>query len=261
MSGTDICQVCKSEVSKKPDDMMVFCCECRRPYHRLCHNPPIDPICIELLDVQFYCCMCIGHHAEQSLETGLPSTELSSETRKAYLQSLTKTQLIYLLQYAETMHPSLPIYSPNTTRYVAQIKQENDDIHKIKCQMGPGNEDLLVSVISDYAREHKTSQGLTLTQLFEELESSGRVHDMSPLFKHSATRALQRALRKGMVLEHNGMYQPNPDFQATTELYLTQLLKADDTVIFGHITCRLPEAPHQEIEKSEVFGHRIYLHS
>lgn len=262
MSKTeDVCYVCKSEHSKTSDDTMVFCCECRRPYHRLCHNPPVDRICIEVLDVQFYCSACVGHHAEQSLETGVPSTDLSSETRKAYLHSLSKTQLIYLLQFAETLHPTLPIYSPYTTRYVAQLKQESEDMREIRGQLCPGNEDLLVGTIADYARAHADSAGLSLGGLFQELETSGKVPNMDAAFKHSATRALQRALRKSMIVERNGLYLPNSDFHATTELYLTQLLKADDTVIFAHIPCRVPEAAHVEVEKSEVFGHRIYMHT
>ena len=255
----NVCQICKSETPPNKDDTLVFCCECRRAYHRLCHKPPVARICIEVLDVLWFCKSLAGHHAEQGLGTGVASTELTSETRKAYLSSLTKTQLIHLLQFAETLQPSLPIYPPNTQSYVEQIEQENEDIRQMKYQIGPGNEDLLVSVINDYANAHKNSPGLTIQQLWKELETTGKVERMNAVFKHSTTRALQRALRKCMILERNGNFLPNPDFQATSELYLTQLLKADDKVIFEHIPSRVAESNHHEVEKGDVFSHRIYM--
>lgn len=253
------CHACKRENSE-PGDPIVFCNQCKTPYHRMCHKPPIDRICIDVLDAKWFCHNCIGQHPELALETGVPGTEFEPETRKAYLSSLSKIQLMHLLEFAETIEPSLPIYSPNTRKHVARLEQENDDIRHIEFQMRPGNEDLVVSVVTEWARRYPDSQGVTIRDIFQQIEQGEKGRDMDAAFKHSATRALQRALRKGRLTERNGKYLPNPYYQPSSELSLTQLLKADDNVMFSHFPLRLIDGQDQnEVIKSDVFSHRVYI--
>lgn len=253
------CHECKKENSD-PDNPIVFCNQCKTPYHQRCHRPHIDRICIDVLDAKWFCNRCIGQHPELSLETGVPGTEFEPETRKAYLSSLSKTQLINLLEYAETMEPSLPIYSPNTRKHVARLKQETDDIKHIEYQMRPGNEDLVVNVVTERSRKYPDSQGVSVREIFKQIEEDEKQNDLDPAFKHSATRALQRALRKGRLTERNGRYLPNPFYQPSSELGLTQLLKGDDNVMFSHFPLRLVDGQDQnEVLKSDVFSHRVYI--
>lgn len=254
-----VCHVCKRE-SSDPGNPIVFCNQCRTPYHRLCHKPKIDRICIDVLDVKWFCHHCIVQHPELTLETGVSATMIEPETRKAYLSSLSKEQLIHLLEFAETVEPSLPIYSPNTRKHVAQLQQEDEDIRQIEFQMRPGNEDLVANIVSEWARKYPDSQGVTVLDIWQHIEDSGIVSELDATFKHSATRALQRALRKGRLSERNGKYLPNPDYQPSSDLKLTQLLKADDNVMFNHMPLRLMDGQDlNEVVKSDAFSHRVYV--
>lgn len=255
------CTVCKKGNSD-PENPVLFCPQCQTGYHRFCHKPPIDRIFLDVKDAQWFCHECIGQqNPELIIETGVPGTEIEPETRKEYLQSLSKTQLVLLLQYAESIDPSLPLYSPHTQQHVARLEQENEDMRQIQRQMLPGNEDLVVQVISEYAKRHAKTPGVTISDIWEIIEQSGKVKALDAAFKHAATRALQRALRKGRLMERNGRFLPNPDYQASSELHLTQLLRADDNAMFSHMPLRLRDGPDStEIPKSDAFSHKVYIH-
>jgi len=261
------CTVCRKENSTA-ENPVVFCPQCRKAYHRFCHRPPVDRIYVAVKDAEWFCHECIGQqHPELALETGVPSTDIEPETRKEYLLSLTKTQLVYLLQFAETIDPSLPIYSPHTSRDVARLEQENADMRHIEFQMRPGNEDLVVQVVSDHARSHAQSPGVTMLDIWRLIEEGGHVKNgpngeaLDASFKHAATRALQRALRKGRLVERAGRFLPNSDYQPSSESHLKQLLKGDDNVMFSHMPLRLRDGQETaELLKSDTFSQKVYVH-
>lgn len=71
-----------------------------------------------------------------------------------YLSSLTKAQLIELIQFAETLHPKLPIYSPNTHAIALRMQLENDKKEHHTTQSKVNYEDLLVDAINAKSTGH-----------------------------------------------------------------------------------------------------------
>lgn len=52
-----VCKICLRGVSPA-SNMIVFCDGCNVPYHRYCHQPPIDQSVIDELDKEWYCKQC-----------------------------------------------------------------------------------------------------------------------------------------------------------------------------------------------------------
>jgi len=52
-----VCKTCLRGVSPA-NNMIVFCDGCNVPYHRYCHQPPIDQSVIDEVDKEWYCKQC-----------------------------------------------------------------------------------------------------------------------------------------------------------------------------------------------------------
>lgn len=52
-----VCKICLRGVSPA-SNMIVFCDGCNVPYHRYCHQPPIDQSVIDEVDKEWYCKQC-----------------------------------------------------------------------------------------------------------------------------------------------------------------------------------------------------------
>jgi hypothetical protein len=52
-----VCKICLRGVSPA-SNMIVFCDGCNVPYHRYCHQPPIDKSVIDEVDKEWYCKQC-----------------------------------------------------------------------------------------------------------------------------------------------------------------------------------------------------------
>lgn len=71
-----------------------------------------------------------------------------------YLSSLSKAQLVELIQFAETIDPKLPIYSPNTHAIALKMQLENDKKEHHNSQSKVDYEDLLVDAINSKSNGH-----------------------------------------------------------------------------------------------------------
>lgn len=75
-----VCKVCLRGVSPA-SNMIVFCDGCNVPYHRYCHQPPIDQSVIDEVDKEWYCKQCERERIEPVPEahvTGFVSAEGAS---------------------------------------------------------------------------------------------------------------------------------------------------------------------------------------
>ena len=151
-----------------------------------------------MLDAQWFCKDCQPKRREMPLETGTTGEGLSSDVKKTYLSSLSKAQLVELIQYAETMEPKLKLYSPNTHSIALKMQLENSK-RKFPTSSQNGKvdyEDLLVDALSAKAG----GQGVELTQIWRWIDKDTSSSNMvDSAFLQSSNRALQRALRRGRI--------------------------------------------------------------
>lgn len=80
-----------------------------------------------------------------------------------YLSSLTKAQLIELIQFTETLDPKLPIYSPNTHAIAVKMQLENDQKEHHTTQSKVNYEDLLVEAIN----AKSTGDGVEISEIWK----------------------------------------------------------------------------------------------
>lgn len=249
---SQVCHECKRG-SSNPGDEIMFCEMCHTPYHRLCHHPAIDRIFVEVPEAQWFCHECQAKRANSSgdppLETGQPPVNFEPEVRKAYLSLLPKSLLIQLIQYAEKLHPDLPLYPPHAVQIVERAQEENQEFKRLQYHARPGGyEDLMVRIITENAGE----QGVDLQNIWKAV--ANEKGNLDAAFKHSASRALQRVLRKGRVSENQGKFTPNVDYQPSSDMLLTQLLKADDQVMFDSMPLRIaPPDDELPLQSGDVF--------
>lgn len=169
-----------------------------------------------------------------------------------YLSSLTKAQLIELIQFTETLDPKLPIYSPNTHAIAVKMQLENDQKEHHTTQSKVNYEDLLVEAIN----AKSTGDGVEISEiwkwiakyvsfliylLFKNLQStnfkniyreSGVSNKLDSTSLQAATRAFQRALRRGRILKSNLLYFVNTNYQPPSELSLSQYLSSSVCICF-----------------------------
>lgn len=132
-----VCKICLRGVSPA-SNMIVFCDGCNVPYHRYCHQPPIDQSVIDEVDKEWYCKQCERERIQpvpESHVVGFVSVEnasaeevcgvlsLTSSTikllttmwqqRQKYFSSLPPGLLVTLLTKATTIHPDLPLFDPS----------------------------------------------------------------------------------------------------------------------------------------------------
>lgn len=242
----------------------MFCDDCNTPYHQLCHVPIIDRIVVEVADAQWFCKECRGKRREIPLETGLSGENLSLDIKQIYLSSLSRAQLIELLRFAETVDPKIPIYSPQTHSIALRMQLENSS-RPFPSNGGNGQvdyEDLLVDALIAKAG---AGEGVHLDQIWAwiaaDTQSPGTVDSQ---FKQVATRALQRALRKGRIIKRQRLYYVNSHYHAPSDVTLGQYLAADDEALFGEIPMRIPETSPEDLDfcvddNDEAFSHRVYV--
>lgn len=65
-----VCKICLRGVSPA-SNMIVFCDGCNTPYHRYCHQPPIDQSVIDEVDKEWFCKQCERERIEP-----VPATEI-----------------------------------------------------------------------------------------------------------------------------------------------------------------------------------------
>lgn len=80
-----------------------------------------------------------------------------------YLSSLSKAQLVELIQFAETIDPKLPIYSPSTHSIALKLQLENDKKEHHTSQSQVDYEDLLVDAINAKSNGH----GVTIAEIWK----------------------------------------------------------------------------------------------
>jgi hypothetical protein len=177
-----------------------------------------------------------------------------------YLSSLSKAQLVELIQYAEKIDPKLPIYSPNTNSIALKMQLENDKKEHHLSTAKIDLEDLLANAISAKSNGH----GVEISQIWGWLskESGKTVVDQS--FLQSATRALQRGLRKGRILKSGSLYFVNTSYQPPSELSLSQYLASSDEALFSETTMLIPPPTEDDNyytydDNEEVFSHKVYI--
>lgn len=129
-----VCKMCLRGVSPA-SNMIVFCDGCNVPYHRHCHQPPIDQSVIEEVDKEWYCKQCereriqpapaahvAGFVAAENaseeevrgrLESNCDLTANVQQQRQKYFSSLPPGLLVTLLTKATTLHPDLPVFDPS----------------------------------------------------------------------------------------------------------------------------------------------------
>lgn len=128
-----------------------------------------------------------------------------------YLSSLSKAQLVELIQYAEKIDPKLPIYSPNTNSIALKMQLENDkrEHHSQFATNKIDYEDLLVDAIL----AKSTGHGVEIAQIWNWIaRESGSPTTVDQTFLQAATRALQRALRRGRILKSGVYYFVNTSY-------------------------------------------------
>ncbi|RMJ24748.1 PHD finger domain protein [Aspergillus sp. HF37] len=118
---------------------IVFCDNCNKAWHQLCHNPPIDSEVVTVKEKEWRCRECkpipnqAGHptvlrsnHALQSRPLGppihpplpMPQIEVGGEgysrdERRGYLSSLSHATLVELLVSLSDRNPSVPMFPAN----------------------------------------------------------------------------------------------------------------------------------------------------
>lgn len=111
-----VCKMCLRGTSPATN-MIVFCDGCNTPYHRYCHQPPINQAVIDEVDKEWYCKPC-----EKERIVPVPEHEVSSfvsaegapiEQRQKYFASLSPGLLVTLLTRATTLKPDLPVFGPD----------------------------------------------------------------------------------------------------------------------------------------------------
>jgi len=132
-----VCKICLRGVSPA-SNMIVFCDGCNVPYHRYCHQPPIDQSVIDEVDKEWYCKQCERERIQPVPEAhvvGFVSAENASaeevctlpllmvsmsnmltrtlQQRQRYFSSLPPGLLVTLLTKATTLHPDLPLFDPS----------------------------------------------------------------------------------------------------------------------------------------------------
>ncbi|KAM0720915.1 hypothetical protein Q7P37_003200 [Cladosporium fusiforme] len=130
-----VCKVCLRGVSPA-NNMIVFCDGCNVPYHRYCHQPPIDQSVIDEVDKEWYCKQCereriqpvpeahvvgfVSAEGASAEEVGMnePSNVIQTLTftraqRQKYFSNLPPGVLVTLLTKATTLHPDLPLFDPS----------------------------------------------------------------------------------------------------------------------------------------------------
>jgi hypothetical protein len=132
-----VCKICLRGVSPA-SNMIVFCDGCNVPYHRYCHQPPIDQSVIDEVDKEWYCKQCERERIQpvpESHVVGFVSAENASaeevcavtllmwttiemltrtvQQRQKYFSSLSPGLLVTLLTKASTLHPDLPLFDPS----------------------------------------------------------------------------------------------------------------------------------------------------
>lgn len=129
-----------------------------------------------------------------------------------YLSSLSKAQLVELIQFAEKMDPKLPIYSPNTNSIALKMQLENDKRehhNSLSATNKIDYEDLLVDAIL----AKSTGHGVEIAQIWNWIaRESGSPTTVDQTFLQAATRALQRALRRGRILKNGVLYFVNTSY-------------------------------------------------
>ncbi|KAI6899921.1 hypothetical protein KC318_g14156 [Hortaea werneckii] len=113
---TAVCKVCLRGTSPATN-MIVFCDGCNTPYHRFCHHQPIDQSVIDEVDKEWYCKQCQSQRVrpvpESEVSHFVAAGHAPPEQRQRYFTSLPQGLLITLLTKATTLHPDLPLFSPD----------------------------------------------------------------------------------------------------------------------------------------------------
>ena len=129
-----VCKMCLRGVSPA-SNMIVFCDGCNVPYHRYCHQPPIDQSVIDEVDKEWYCKQCERERIQPvpaSHVAGFVSAENASveevceiaksacdlianlpPKKQKYFSNLPPGLLVTLLTKATTLHPDLPLFDPS----------------------------------------------------------------------------------------------------------------------------------------------------
>lgn len=258
-----MCKVCQRSNSPKTNQI-VFCDECNTPYHQLCHIPPIDRLVVDVPDAQWFCKDCQPKRRERPLETGMSGEALSTDAKMTYLSSLSKAQLVELIRFAEKIDPKLPIYSPNTNAIALKMQLENDkkEHHTSSSATKVDYEDLLVDAIL----AKSTGHGVEIAQIWNWIarESGNLKPQVDQTFLQSATRALQRGLRKGRILKSGALYFVNTSYQPPSELSLAQYLASSDEALFSETAMLIPPPTEEDNyytydDNEEVFSHKVYI--
>lgn len=158
-----------------------------------------------------------------------------------------------LIQYAETLHPDLPLYSPRTQEIVKQMQLENARNKRNSTNSGYVNyEDILVEILKGFPN------GLEVSDIWQEVQRKQKT-PVEAAFKHSASRALQRILRKGRVKMADGRFFFNPEYQPGNDQNLLGILQNDDSYVFSAQPMRLPLfAEDLVLDQSDAFSHTVY---
>ncbi|KAH8650017.1 hypothetical protein BX600DRAFT_105130 [Xylariales sp. PMI_506] len=111
-----LCKVCTRGLSPI-SNQIVFCDGCNSCWHQLCHEPYIDD---ELLNDESRSWFCRGCQAKKekhlakkkSIEgfKGASWANKSADQKRAYLASLSQSQLVNIVMYSLELHPDLPIF-------------------------------------------------------------------------------------------------------------------------------------------------------
>ncbi|KAG5357216.1 SWM histone demethylase complex subunit phf1 [Yarrowia sp. C11] len=260
----NVCRLCHRGNSPKTNQI-VFCDECRTPYHQLCHNPPIDRLVVDVADAQWFCKYCQPKRRERPLETGKSGEGFSTQVKKTYLSSLSKAQLVELILYAENNAPKLPLYSPQTHSIVLQMQLENSN----KTDTTKSNRRLLSSInyedlLIDTLKAKSNGEEASAQQIWKWIASDTNPDTVDPKFVQAATMALQRALREGKILKRGKSYRVNPHYQKSSEISLSLLISLDDEAMFSdEVVLKLPPATEEDLyytidDNDDVFSARLH---
>lgn len=171
-----------------------------------------------------------------------------------------------LIQYAEKIDPKLPIYSPNTNSIALKMQLENDKReHHHTSSLSATKidyEDLLVDAI----QAKSTGHGVEISQIWNWIarDSTNPPTTVDQTFLQAATRALQRALRRGRILKSGVLYFVNTSYQPPSELTLSQFLTSSDDALFSETTMLIPPPTEEDNyytydDNEEVFSHKVYV--
>ncbi|RDW89281.1 hypothetical protein BP6252_01313 [Coleophoma cylindrospora] len=113
-------------------NMIVFCDGCNLPWHQMCHDPIISDEAVRDETADWYCADCSrkkGILPAFDPTRGVSWQGRSTEQKRAYLQSLSHTQLVSLLLHSTQLFPNLPIFpataSQPTSRTTSQSQERN----------------------------------------------------------------------------------------------------------------------------------------